>query len=98
MQFEHVYERMVQFQADNSGWFVHQSQDVLHAIYQHVVATRARDCLELGTAFGATACVLAAAVEENGGGLVTTVDRIDRAPVGVAELAQAVGLGSSIRS
>ncbi len=98
MKFEQAYERMIRFQADNGGWFVHQSKDTLHGIYQHIVATRAMDCLELGTAFGATACVMAAAIEESGRGLVTTVDRIERGPVGVVELAQAVGLGSYIRA
>jgi predicted O-methyltransferase YrrM len=98
MQFEHVYGRMIQFQAAHGGWFVHQSKDALHGIFQHVVATRSRDCLELGTAFGATCCVMAAAVEEIGGGLVTTVDRMERAPVGVVELAQAIGLRSYIHA
>jgi predicted O-methyltransferase YrrM len=97
MQFEHAYEHMIKFQADNNGWFVHQSKAALRGIYQHIIATRAKDCLELGTAFGATACVMAAAVEEIGGGLVTTVDRIERIPVGIAELANAVSLGSYIR-
>jgi len=98
MKFEQAYERMIRFQADNGGWFVHQSKDALHGIYQHIIATGAKDCLELGTAFDATACTMAAAVDEIGGGLVTTVDRIERAPVGVIELAQAVGLGSYIRA
>ena len=98
MKFEHAYERMIRFQTENGGWFVHQPKDALHGIYQHIIETGAKDCLELGTAFGATACTMAAAVDEIGGGLVTTVDRIERAPVGVIELAQAVGLGSYIRA
>lgn len=45
------------------------------ALYDHVRETGARDVLELGTAHGASVAYLAAAVAENGGGTVTTVDR-----------------------
>ncbi len=44
-------------------------------IYDHLRAVGARDVLELGTAHGVSAAYMAAAVEENGGGRVTTIDR-----------------------
>ena len=44
-------------------------------IYDHLRSTGARDVLELGTAHGVSAAYMAAAVEANGGGRVTTVDR-----------------------
>jgi predicted O-methyltransferase YrrM len=44
-------------------------------VYDHIREQRATSILELGTAFGASAAYMAAAVARNGGGRVTTVDR-----------------------
>ncbi|MBN1529275.1 MAG: class I SAM-dependent methyltransferase [Thermoleophilaceae bacterium] len=44
-------------------------------VYDHIRSERATSVLELGTAFGASAAYMAAAVAQNGGGRVTTVDR-----------------------
>jgi predicted O-methyltransferase YrrM len=44
-------------------------------VYDHLREANARDVLELGTAHGASAAYMAAAVAANGGGRVTTVDR-----------------------
>jgi predicted O-methyltransferase YrrM len=97
MKFEQVYGMLASHQRERPGWYVVLGEDTLREIYQHVVATGAKDCLELGTAFGSTTCVMAAAVEENGGGMVTTIDRIGRRPVGVAELAELTGLTQYVR-
>ena len=43
-------------------------------VYDHVRATRPAEVLELGTAHGVGAAYLAAALEENGAGRLTTVD------------------------
>ena len=43
-------------------------------VYDHLRRTGARDVLDIGTCFGASAGYLAAAVLANGGGRVTTVD------------------------
>jgi len=43
-------------------------------VYDHLRTTGARDVLDVGTCFGASAGYLAAAVLANGGGRVTTVD------------------------
>jgi len=98
MQFEQVYQRLLDNQRSAIGSYVVLWESSLRHIYQHIVANRAKDCLELGTAFGATACVMAAAVEEIGGGMVTTVDLVARTPIGVAELAQVTGLGRYVRA
>ena len=45
-----------------------------HRIYQHIRDTRPGQVLELGTAHGVSACYIAAALEANGGGRLTTVD------------------------
>ena len=92
MTFEQVYSLLRNYQSTHSGWYIVLAEPTLREVYEHVRATRARDCLELGTAFGSTTCVIAAAVHENGGGLVTTIDHIPRKPVGVKELAEATGL------
>ena len=98
MTFEQVYGLLRQHQQEQSGWYIVLAEETLREIYRHIVATGAKDCLELGTAFGSTTCVMAAAVEENGGGLVTTIDHIARRPVGVTELAEATGLARYIRA
>jgi predicted O-methyltransferase YrrM len=74
MKFEEVYDLLAKYQRERGGWYAVLGEQALRDIFQHITATGAKDCLELGTAFGATACVMAAAVEENGGGTVTTID------------------------
>ena len=98
MTFEQVYGLLRQYRQEQSGLYMVLAEATLREIYRHVVTTGAKDCLELGTAFGSTTCVMAAAVEENGGGLVTTIDHIARSPVGVTELAEATGLARYIRA
>jgi predicted O-methyltransferase YrrM len=43
-------------------------------VYDHIVATRPARALELGTAHGVSAAYIAAALQANGGGHLTTVD------------------------
>jgi predicted O-methyltransferase YrrM len=45
-------------------------------IYDHVRRTRPHEILELGTSFGVSAAYMAAALDENGEGRVTTVDHV----------------------
>jgi predicted O-methyltransferase YrrM len=45
-------------------------------IYDHIRQTRPEQILELGTSFGVSAAYIAAALDENGSGHVTTVDHI----------------------
>ena len=97
MIFDEVYELLVNYQSRRDVWVVLLAKETLREIYNCILATKASDCLELGTAFGATTCVMAAAVEEIGSGMVTTVDIMGREPVGIDELAQATGLSRFIR-
>jgi predicted O-methyltransferase YrrM len=70
----------------------------MRSIYDCVLHTGARDCLELGTGYGATTCVIAAALDELGGGQVTTLDIMAREPIGVHVLARHTGLGRYIQA
>jgi predicted O-methyltransferase YrrM len=45
-------------------------------IYDHIRATRPSEILELGTSYGVSAAYMAAALEANGHGRVTTVDHV----------------------
>ena len=92
MKFDQVYKLLLDRQTEINQLIVLLTEDTLREIYQCIVATRAKDCLELGTGFGATACVMAAAIDEIGGGTVTTVDHMDRQPVGVTHLARITGM------
>lgn len=48
-------------------------------LYDHVRRTNPTNVLEIGTAWGVSACYIAAALEENGHGMLTTVDHQDAA-------------------
>ncbi|HET7882200.1 MAG TPA: class I SAM-dependent methyltransferase [Acetobacteraceae bacterium] len=98
MRFDEVYRRLMKCQDDSKQYVVLLSETTLREVYSCIIASGAHDCLELGTGFGATACVMAAAVEENGGGLVTTVDHMHRTPIGVVELAEATGLNRYVNA
>jgi predicted O-methyltransferase YrrM len=98
MTFDQVYNLLLNYQTEINQRLLLLTEETLREIYDCIVATRARDCLELGTGFGATACVMAAAVDEIGGGTVTTVDQILRTPVGVEQLAQLIGLSRYVHT
>jgi len=78
MKFDEVCQRLRDYETERNSRFALLPEETAREVYQHIVTTRARDCLELGTAFGATTCIMAAAVDEIGGGTVTTVDQIVR--------------------
>jgi len=62
-------------------------------IYQFIIDRRFRHCLELGTGFGATACVMAAALQQVGGRMVT-VDRVLYDEVNVKILLEHTGFNN----
>lgn len=68
-----------------------QDTRILEDLHAFVRRARLRDILELGTGYGATACVFAAAVEEFGGGRVVTVDRELYRPVNAEVLKRHLG-------
>jgi predicted O-methyltransferase YrrM len=63
-------------------------------IYQHFAKYRPRDVLELGFAHGVSSCYMAGALEESGGGHLTTIDRgsAERRQPNIYELLEGCGL------
>ena len=43
-------------------------------LYDHVIKTKPNECLELGFAHGVSSCYIAAALQQNGEGHLTSVD------------------------
>jgi len=68
-------------------------------IYDHVRSTKPGEVLELGTAHGVSAVYMAAALEANGSGRLTTVDHADAefADPSPEELIAAAGLSHRVR-
>lgn len=67
-------------------------------LYDLVLEARPREILELGFAHGVSTCYLAAALEETGGGRITTVDHLssaERTP-SVEHLLDLTGLGRHV--
>jgi predicted O-methyltransferase YrrM len=99
MKFDEVLELLRSYRTPQGEvvLFLLQPQ-TMEDIYNCVLHSSARDCLELGTGYGATTCVIAAALDETGGGRVTTIDMVARDPIGVDILAQHTGLSSYIEA
>jgi predicted O-methyltransferase YrrM len=93
MKFEQVHHLLRTYRAPKQEQVLFLlQQETMESLYNCVVRTGARECLELGTGYGSTTCVIAAALDEIGGGRVTTIDMLVRQPIGVHVLAQHVGL------
>jgi len=98
MKFEHVLHLLRSYRTQGGEQILFLLQpSTMESIYNCVVSAGARDCLELGTGHGATTCIIAAALDEIGGGCVTTIDMLVREPIGVRVLAQHVGLTQYIK-
>ena len=67
----------------------------MQEIYDCIVTNRLRTCLELGSGFGATSCVMGAAAAETEGKVVT-VDLSLHEPVNVRSLKAHVGIGDEL--
>jgi hypothetical protein len=65
-------------------------------LYDHVVATRPEQVLELGTARGVSAAYIAAALDENGHGELTTVDFVQWQNPTPEELLGSAGPGERV--
>jgi len=94
MNGREVIDSLKSFQPPE-GWRGHVfllPEEAMEYIYDFIVRNKLRSCIELGTGFGATACVMAAAVEHIGGGQVLTVDLNLHEPVNVKTLMRHVGL------
>lgn len=76
----------------------HMSVAQATRVYEHFVQQKPDDVLELGFAHGVSTCYLAGAVDENGSGHVTTIDRAsarDREP-NIDELLDRCGLSALV--
>ena len=67
-------------------------QDAMRHIYQFIVDNKLQACIELGAGFGATSCVMGAAVNKLDQGKVITIDKYLHQPVNVKVLMRHVGL------
>lgn len=68
-------------------------EDAMNDIAQFVKTHKLHDCIELGTGFGATSCMIGAALEEvNEGGTLLTIDKYLHQPVNVKVLKEHAGL------
>ena len=67
----------------------------MRRIFEMVVDYGLRDCLELGTGFGTTACVIAGALDFIGGGRLVTIDLDQSGPVNVRRLIAHCGVDPS---
>jgi predicted O-methyltransferase YrrM len=81
-----------------AGGLRHMSPREGRHVYDHLRRTSARDVLEVGTAHGVGTAYMAAALEDQGEGTVTTVDRVfagyDPPP---GELLERLGLSHRVR-
>jgi len=91
MQYEKVHNLLKGFKVPNGYPIILLPEDVLRSIHGFIIENDVRECIELGTAFGATACVMAAAVQELGKGKVVTMD-IQLTQPSVMALREHVGL------
>ncbi len=97
MKFDKVYESLSTYRtAKGDAVLFLLARETMQAIYDCVLQTGARDCLELGTGYGATTCVIAAALDELGRGQVTTMDIIVHEPISLRMLAEHTGLSRYI--
>lgn len=97
MTFDNVYELLRNYRTQGGEQVLFLlARDTMHSIYDCVLQSGARECLELGTGYGATTCVIAAALDELGGGRVSTIDMLVREPIGIDVLAAHTGLSRYI--
>jgi predicted O-methyltransferase YrrM len=67
MTFEHVLDLLRSYRTKEGEQVLFLlAQDTMESIYNCVLNSGARACLELGTGLGGTTCVIAAALDELG--------------------------------
>lgn len=67
----------------------------MNYIHQFILDHQLVDCIELGTGFGATSCMIVDALEQLGNGKLVTLDKYYHQPVNVDVLLQYVGYGNT---
>ncbi len=97
MRVEKVFASLNSFipPTDWQGTLFLLPQAAMHSIYHFIVDNKLHNCIELGTGFGATSCVMGAAVDALNGGRVITVDKYLHQPINVKVLMQQVGLSEN---
>ncbi len=94
MKYNDILDRLKSY-TPPSGWpgnLFLLPLDVIHDIYEFIVRNKPTSIIELGTGFGTTSCVMAAAMQEYGESNITTVDMYLHDPVNVKVLMQHSGL------
>ncbi len=70
-------------------------QEAMRSIYHLIVDNKLHNCIELGTGFGATSCVMSAAITTLNEGRLVTIDKYFHQPVNVKVLMQQAGLNET---
>lgn len=98
MKYETILERLKSYrvQGDWPPTIFLLPEGAMRDIYDCVVANELRSGIELGTGLGATSCVIAAALEEVGGGRVVTIDKTLHMPANANVLKEYTGIGDSL--
>lgn len=83
--FDAIIERLRSFEVPE-GWngdLFLLPPECMRSMYDLIIQYKLTSCLELGTGFGATACIITSALERIGQGKLITVDRVLHNPVNV---------------
>jgi predicted O-methyltransferase YrrM len=93
MKFDEIYERLSTYRtSDGEKLLFLLTPTTMRGVYDCVLHNNAQECIELGTGYGATTCIIAAALQERGGGCITTVDTMVHDPIGIHILAAHTGM------
>jgi SAM-dependent methyltransferase len=93
MKFETIMNRLKNYRDPDGSPLLFLIPDATVAeMYRCIVDNKLHTCLELGTGYGTTSCIMAAAVEEIGGGKVVTIDHFLHQPVNAQVLKTYTGL------
>ncbi|MDP8247069.1 MAG: class I SAM-dependent methyltransferase [Candidatus Tritonobacter lacicola] len=97
MRYKDVSNSLKSFSppADWPGHLFMLPEEAVRDIYHFIIKNRLRSCIELGTCFGTTACAMAAAVEEIGGGRVVAVDKHLHQPINPKVIINHIGLAEN---
>ncbi len=98
MDFSTIWQRLQSYEI--SGTFPESifllPEDVIADLYDFIVKHQLHSGLELGAAFGATSCVMAAAVQASGGGKVVAIDRVLHHPVNPKVIQEHTQVGDTL--
>lgn len=98
MNYEIILERLKSYQVpgDWPPTIFLLPEVAMKDIYDCIVENKLSSGIELGTGHGATSCVIAAAMEEIGGGRLVTIDKTLHMPANVNVLKEHSGIGDNL--